>query len=103
MKRLLTVVTAFLVCSIIWTGVPALAQEPILIGVPTAITAIEGKESLNAVEMAVSEINAKGGVKVGDAKRPLKIETIDLRDAVRRGSGFRGPPRTGKDHYGKEG
>ena len=103
MKRLLTVVTAFLVCSIIWTGVPALAQEPILIGVPTAITAIEGKESLNAVEMAVSEINAKGGVKVGDSKRPLKIETIDLRDAVRRSSGLRGPPRTGKDHYGKEG
>ncbi|MGO9572410.1 MAG: ABC transporter substrate-binding protein [Desulfomonilaceae bacterium] len=81
MKRLLTVVTAFLVCSIIWMGVPALAQEPILIGVPTALTAIEGKESLNAVEMAVSEINAKGGVKVGDVKRPLKVETIDLRDA----------------------
>ena len=81
MKRLLTVVTAFFVCSIISMGVPALAQEPILIGVPTAITAIEGKESLNAVEMAVAEINAKGGVKVGDAKRPLKVETIDLRDA----------------------
>ena len=80
MKRLLTVVTAFLVCSMIWMGVPALAEEPILIGVPTAITAIEGKESLNAVEMAVSEINAKGGVKVGNVKRPIKIETIDLRD-----------------------
>ncbi len=31
--------------------------------------------------MAVEEINAKGGVKIGDTKRKLKIETADLRDA----------------------
>lgn len=80
MKKLVIVVTALLV----WlTGalVPAGAAEPILVGVPTALTALEGKESLKAVEMAVEEINAKGGVKVGDTKRPLKLETIDLRDA----------------------
>ncbi len=81
MKRLVTVVTAFLVCSMIWMGVPALAEEPILIGVPTSLTVLEGKESLKAVEMAVEEINAKGGVKVGNVKRPIKVETIDLRDA----------------------
>jgi branched-chain amino acid transport system substrate-binding protein len=34
------------------------------------------------VEMAVEEINAKGGVKVGDARRPLKVESIDIRDAA---------------------
>ncbi len=81
MNRLITVVIALLVYSVIWVSVPAGAQEPILVGIPTAVTEIEGKESINAVEMAVSEINAKGGVKVGNVKRPLKIETIDLRDA----------------------
>jgi branched-chain amino acid transport system substrate-binding protein len=58
------------------------AEEPILIGVPTSLTFIEGKECLRAVELAVGEINAKGGVKVGDKKRPIKIESLDLRDAA---------------------
>jgi len=80
MKRLLIFAAAFIV-SLAWAVVPAPAAEPILVGVPTSLTALEGKESLKAVEMAVEEINAKGGVKVGDSKRPLKIETIDLRDS----------------------
>jgi len=80
MKRLLVVFAAFLV-SMTWTVTQTAAAEPILVGVPTSLTALEGKESLKAVEMAVEEINAKGGVKVGDTKRPLKIETIDLRDS----------------------
>ncbi len=57
------------------------ANEPILIGLPTAVTALEGKECIKAVELAVEEINAKGGVNVGGTKRPLKVETIDLRDS----------------------
>jgi branched-chain amino acid transport system substrate-binding protein len=32
--------------------------------------------------MAVEEINAAGGASVGTAKRPLKVEAIDLRDAA---------------------
>ncbi|MGO9569705.1 MAG: ABC transporter substrate-binding protein [Desulfomonilaceae bacterium] len=81
MKRLLTLVAVFAVFSMCWTATSALGEEPIVVGVPTALTAIEGKESLRAVELAVEEINAKGGVKVGNVKRPLKIETTDLRDA----------------------
>jgi branched-chain amino acid transport system substrate-binding protein len=81
MKKLLSFAAAFAVFSMCWTVTSALAEEPIVIGVPTALTAIEGKESLRTVEMAVEEINAKGGVKVGNVKRPLKIETTDLRDA----------------------
>ncbi len=69
-----------LVCMIM-TVAPSGAEDPILIGVPTSLTALEGKESLRAVEMAVEEINAKGGVKVGESKRMLKIETADLRDS----------------------
>jgi branched-chain amino acid transport system substrate-binding protein len=76
---------AFLaILALCWTAIwitPSSAQEPILIGVPTSVTFIEGKECLKAVELAVAEINAKGGVKVGDVKRPIKIESLDLRDA----------------------
>lgn len=80
MKRLLIVVAACIV-SLTWTTIPAVAAEPILVGVPSSLTAIEGKEALKAVELAVDEINAKGGVKVGNVKRPIKIESIDIRDA----------------------
>lgn len=58
------------------------AAEPIVIGVPTSLGFLEGKEGLRSVEMAVEEINAKGGVKVGEVKRPLKVESIDIRDAA---------------------
>jgi len=82
MKRFLPVIAALVLAS--FTApfqVPGMAQEPILVGVPTAMTALEGRESVKAVEMAVEEINAKGGVSVGGTKRLLKLETIDLRDA----------------------
>jgi branched-chain amino acid transport system substrate-binding protein len=59
-----------------------MAAEPIVIGVPTSTGFLEGKECINAVELAVEEINAKGGVAVGSEKRPFKIETIDIRDAA---------------------
>lgn len=81
MRRVLVLVCAFVFACITWTAMSAIAAEPILVGIPTSLTALEGKESLNAVKMAVEEINAKGGVKVGDAKRSLKLETIDLRDS----------------------
>ncbi len=59
-----------------------MAAEPIVIGVPTSTGFLEGKECVNAVQMAVEEINASGGVTVGKEKRPLAVETIDIRDAA---------------------
>ncbi len=80
--RRITFLCAMVVCvATLWLTTPAFCQESIVIGVPTSLTALEGRESLKAVELAVGEINAKGGVKVGDAKHLLKIETIDLRDS----------------------
>ncbi len=79
-KVLFLAAVSLLICTMGPTG-PALAVDPIVIGVPTSLTALEGRESLKAVEMAVAEINGKGGIKVGKAKRPFKIETIDLRDS----------------------
>jgi branched-chain amino acid transport system substrate-binding protein len=60
---------------------PAAAAEPIVLGVPTSLGVLEGKESLNAVKLAVDEINAAGGVKVGGEARQLSVTEMDIRDA----------------------
>jgi branched-chain amino acid transport system substrate-binding protein len=60
---------------------PAGAAEPIVLGVPTSLGFLEGKEALNGVLLAVDEINARGGVAVGKEKRAFKVEAIDSRGA----------------------
>ena len=60
----------------------AWAADSITIGVPTSTGFLEGKEGLKAVQLAAEEINAKGGVTVGGAKLPLKVESLDIRDAA---------------------
>lgn len=54
--------------------------DPIVIGVPTALGSIEGRDGWMAIQMAVEEINAKGGVQVGAAKHPLRAYSIDTRE-----------------------
>lgn len=84
MRRRSWAVQAFLAVfflSFHFAGGFGLAADPIVIGVPTSTGFVEGKEGLALVEMAVEEINAKGGVKVGSEKRPFKVEVIDIRDA----------------------
>ena len=71
-----------LICVWIIPNSQVFAADPIVVGVPTSLGFLEGKESLKAVQMAVKEINAAGGVQVGATKHPLKIESIDLRDAA---------------------
>ncbi|MCL6448357.1 MAG: ABC transporter substrate-binding protein [Armatimonadetes bacterium] len=56
------------------------AVQPIVLGVPTALGSIEGADSLRAVQLAVEEINAKGGVSVGGVKRPFEVVSIDTRE-----------------------
>ncbi|HDG97396.1 MAG TPA: amino acid ABC transporter substrate-binding protein [Desulfobacterales bacterium] len=57
----------------------ATAARPIVIGVPTSLYTPFGREGLKAVKLAVEEINAKGGVKVGSENRPLKVAVADTR------------------------
>lgn len=64
-----------------WTIV-AFAADPVVIGVPTSLGFLEGKESHKIVQMAVSEINAAGGVTVQGEKRMLKVAALDIRDAA---------------------
>jgi branched-chain amino acid transport system substrate-binding protein len=74
----------FVLAMLIVTPNPAHSQlkpgDPIIIGVPTALGAIEGKDSWMAAQMAVDEINAKGGVLVGERKHLLRIYSIDTRE-----------------------
>ncbi|MEW6673252.1 MAG: ABC transporter substrate-binding protein [Thermodesulfobacteriota bacterium] len=79
--RLLAFLFVILLVCPVWSAIGN-AQEPIVIGIPTSLGFLEGKESLSAVEMAVDEINAAGGVRVGSSKRSFKVESIDLRDAA---------------------
>lgn len=53
----------------------------IVLGVPTALGTIEGQDSLRSAQLAVSEINAAGGVDVAGVKRKLEIASIDTREA----------------------
>jgi len=54
--------------------------DPIVIGVPTALGSIEGRDGWMAIQMAVEEINAKGGVQVGATKHLLRAYSIDTRE-----------------------
>lgn len=76
-------VMAAVIClfSVIFGLGSAIAEEPIIVGLPSSLTAIEGRESMKAAQMAIDEINAKGGVKLGNVKRPFKLVTLDLRDS----------------------
>ena len=58
------------------------AQTPVVIGVATSTTTLEGRESLMAAQLAVEEINQGGGVRLNSQAVPLKIEILDLKDAA---------------------
>ena len=81
MKRKLFTLSLFFVIALAWT-MGAFAAEPIVIGVPTSLGFLEGKESHKIVQMAVSEINSAGGVTVNGVKRQFKVAALDIRDAA---------------------
>lgn len=84
MKKRVWVIGVLLSVVFLWgnSGQYVWAADPIVIGVPTSTGFVEGKEGLKVVKMAVEDINAKGGVMVGNTKRLFKVESIDIRDAA---------------------
>ncbi len=68
---------ALTVCSTSW----AETTPEIVLGAITSLNFLEGRESLNAVRLAVDEINAKGGVKVKQKTHMLRVIPMDLEDA----------------------
>ena len=81
MKRKATIVAAIVtflaICAV---SLAAAAEKPIIIGAPLATAFLYGWDAERGMQLAVDEINASGGVKVGNEKRPFKLEVIDTRD-----------------------
>ncbi|MFH1034077.1 MAG: ABC transporter substrate-binding protein [Pseudomonadota bacterium] len=84
MKKLLALssLLAVLGAGLLWLPpVPAAqAAEPIVLGCPLSTAFLYGWDAERGIKLAVSEINAAGGVKVGNEKRPFSVEVIDTRD-----------------------
>jgi len=79
MKKGMLVVLGIVVC-MVWLNLPALAQEIIPIGDVTPLsggTAHYGTNSKRGLEMAIEEVNAKGGVTVKGKTYQLKVEACD--------------------------
>ncbi len=64
---------------VLWCG-SALAKKPIILGAPLSTAYLYGWTAERGIRLAVDEINAAGGVSVGDKKRPFSVEVIDTRD-----------------------
>jgi branched-chain amino acid transport system substrate-binding protein len=71
---------AFLISFPITSHAQLKPGEPIVLGVPTALGSIEGRDGLMAINMARDEINAKGGVLVGNTKHKIEVYSIDTRE-----------------------
>ena len=66
---------------VVFTPKPsAIGADPIVIGAPLATSFLYGWAARKAMTLAVEEINAQGGVKVGGLNRPFKLEVMDTRD-----------------------
>jgi branched-chain amino acid transport system substrate-binding protein len=59
---------------------PAMAEKPIVLGAPLSTAFLYGWDAERGIKLAVEEINAAGGVKVGNEKRPFQVDVIDTRD-----------------------
>jgi len=86
MKRLLILSVLLMVVASASTSTSTPAEPPIVLGVATALGSIEGADAYRAVQMAVEEINASGGVSMGCVvglgcvRRPLELVAIDTRE-----------------------
>lgn len=76
--RFLVVLASML--ALLLPAAAALAAQPIVLGCPLSTAFLYGWDAERAIKLAVDEINAAGGVKVGKEMRPLKVEVIDTRD-----------------------
>jgi branched-chain amino acid transport system substrate-binding protein len=61
-------------------GFSQLKGQPIVIGAPLSTQYLYGWDAQRAMLLAVEEINAKGGVQIGNGRRPFRLEVLDTRD-----------------------
>lgn len=55
-------------------------NREILVGCPMPAHACYGENGVRGLILAAEEINAAGGVRLGDTKRPLKLKIVDTAD-----------------------
>lgn len=81
-RSLISILLAFLFFTLnpIFVYAQLKPGDPIVIGVPTALGSIEGRDGWMAIQMAVEEINTRGGVQVGLNKHLLRAYAIDTRE-----------------------
>ena len=80
-KSLLFLLSSILTFSIIGFDYSRVASaEPIVIGAPIPRASTYGQNCERSMILAMEEINAAGGIKVGGEKRPIKLEIVDTRD-----------------------
>ena len=70
----------FLALGQFFTATPVSARDRVVLGVATALNAIEGRESMRAAELAVGELNQRGGLRIGGRNLPVALTSIDLAD-----------------------
>ena len=75
----LTILTIFFVMTFCY---PALGAETIKIGVIGPMKFIQGKGHWNGAVMAAEEVNARGGVKVGDKKMKIELVKADSNELL---------------------
>ena len=80
--RAIALMILLLACMFLVPHAANAAEESVMIGVATSLTTVEGEESLNAVRLAADQINARGGIRVKDRMMPVRIRSVDLRDAL---------------------
>jgi len=79
-RRSNLLVSLVLAILLVFSVNPAAAAKPIVLGCPLSTAYLYGWDAERAITLAVEEINAAGGVKVGKKMRPFKVEVIDTRD-----------------------
>ena len=79
-KKLRFLVVALSLLAFMLPAGGALAAKPIILGAPLSTAFLYGWDAERAMKLAVEEINAAGGVKVGGEKRPFQLDVIDTRD-----------------------
>ncbi|MEN6615809.1 MAG: ABC transporter substrate-binding protein [Syntrophorhabdus sp.] len=80
MRKVVAITVFLCIMGLFLPGLIFSAEKPIIIGAPLSTAFLYGWDAERGIKLAVEEINAAGGVKVGNVKRPFSVEVIDTRD-----------------------
>jgi branched-chain amino acid transport system substrate-binding protein len=80
-KNFLVGIVVFVVTIMFAVSFPSTSgAKPIVIGAPLSLNFVHAWTGHRGMQLAIEEINAKGGVNVGGKMRPFKLEVMETRD-----------------------